>query len=97
MALTPPSQAIYPMKHIKKVTVLYDGSNNPEHEFSIAELELRAGGKAIGIRHDRNDWNENTAEKGYPTVRGGRPSWFIMPNMDNLLGELNKLKKEGKL
>jgi hypothetical protein len=48
MALTPPSQAIYPMKHIKKVTVLYDGIQNPQHEFSIAKLELHNGGIAIG-------------------------------------------------
>lgn len=33
MALTPLSKAIYPMKHIKKVTVLYDGTKNPQHEF----------------------------------------------------------------
>lgn len=97
MALIPPSQAIYPMKHIKKVTVLYDGTKNPQHEFSVAELELHNGSKVIGIRHDRNEWNENTEEKGYPTVRGGLPSWFIMPNINNLLSVLNKLKDSGEL
>ncbi len=96
MALTPPSQAIYPKNRIKKVTVLYDGSANPNHEFSIAKLELHDGTIAYGVRHDRNEWNENTEENGYPVVRGGLPSWFIMPKVDDLLIELNRLKKGGK-
>lgn len=97
MTLTSPEKAIYPKKHIKKVTVLYNGSRNPKHEFSIAKLELHNGSTAIGVRHDRNEWNENTEEKGYPTVRGGLPSWFILPNMKDLLTELNKLENAGKL
>jgi hypothetical protein len=91
MALTPPSDAIFPKNRIRKVTVLYDGTQPPYLEFSIAKLELIDGTTAIGIRHDRNEWNENTEENGYPVVRGGRPSWFIMPPMDNLLPILNQL------
>ena len=91
MALTPPAQAIFPKNRIKSVTVLYDGTQPPYHEFSIAELELHNGEKAIGIRHDRNEWNENTEENGYPVVRGGRPSWFIVPNMKLLLPVLNQV------
>lgn len=97
MALTPPHQAIYPKKYIRDVQVLYDGSRNPNHEFSIAKLTLHDGGTAYGVRHDRNEWNENTEELGYPTVRGGRPSWFIMPKIDDLIDELVRLKKEGKI
>lgn len=96
MALTPPSQAIFPKSRIKKVTVLYDGTKSPHLEFSIAELELHNGHKAIGIRHDRNEWNENTEENGYPVVRGGRPSWFIMPDIDALLPVLNQVFKSRK-
>ena len=91
MALTPPSDAIYPMKHIKSVRVLYDGTQPGHLEFSIAELELHDGSRVIGIRHDRNEWNENNEENGYPVVRGGLPSWFILPPMNNLLPELIRL------
>jgi len=79
MPLIPPHQAIYPKSKIKNVTVLHDGTQPPFNEFSIAELEFHDGSKAIGIRNDRNDWNENTEEKGYPVVRGGLPSWFVLP------------------
>lgn len=91
MALTPPSKAIYPKKHIKSVKVLYDGTKPPHLEFSIAELEFIDGSKTIGIRHDRNEWNDNTEENGYPVVRGGLPSWFIMPDITTVLPVLNKL------
>lgn len=47
MPLTPPSQAIYPKKHIRRLTVLYDGSQNPNHEFSIAKLELHDGADSL--------------------------------------------------
>ena len=90
MALTPPHQAIYPKSRIRSVRVLYDGTVTGL-EFSIAELELIDGSIAHGIRHDRNEWNENDDEKGYPVVRGGLPSWFIMPPMSALLPVLNKV------
>lgn len=90
MALTPPKDAIYPMKHFKKINVLYDGTVTGT-EFSIAEIELHSGQKCIGIRHDRNEWNENNEENGYPVVRGGRPSWFILPNHHQLVNELAKV------
>jgi hypothetical protein len=94
MALTPPSDAIYPKSKIKNVTVLYDGTKPPFNEFSIAELELHDGSKCIGVRHDRNEWNENNDENGYPVVRGGLPSWFIMPSIHQLLPILNNLFEE---
>jgi hypothetical protein len=97
MPLTPPSQAIYPKKYIKKVNVLYDGTKPPYNEFSIAELELHDGKKAIGIRHDRNTWNEKNQNKGYPTVRGGRPSWLIVPDIDRLLPILNDIHSKLKV
>jgi hypothetical protein len=91
MPLTPPSDAIYPMSRIRTVNVLYDGTQPPHHEFSLAELELHNGDHVLGIRHDRNEWNENTEENGYPVVRGGRPSWFILPDINILLPELKRL------
>lgn len=92
MALTSPNEAIYPKKRIKKISkVLYDGTQPNENEFSIAELELLDGRKVIGIRHDRNEWNKNTEENGYPVVRGGRPSWFILPDIKFLLPKLTEL------
>src|SRR5690242_5885203 len=97
MALTKPSNAVYPKKYIKNVNVLYDGTVRGGLEFSIAKLELQSGGFAIGIRHDRNEWNENTEEKGYPVVRGGLPSWFIMPDMNALLPILNEKLRNGEL
>ncbi len=97
MPLTPPSKAISPLSKIKTVKVLYDGTLPGHAEFSIAQLELHKGPPAMGIRHDRNVWNSNTDENGYPVVRGGRPSWFILPDTNALLTELNKLKSEGKL
>ncbi len=95
MPLTPPKDAIYPASKISKVKVLYDGTKAPFHEFSIAELTLKDGTKAIGVRHDRNVWNTTTVERGYPVVRGGRPSWFIMPNMPALLPILNSIFNAG--
>ena len=94
MPLTPPSAAIYPVSKIRSVNVLYDGTQPGGLEFSIAELELRTGETVIGIRHDRNEWNVNNDENGYPMVRGGRPSWFIMPNMEELLPKLNEVLKK---
>ncbi|MFI5138878.1 MAG: hypothetical protein ACHQIM_13730 [Sphingobacteriales bacterium] len=79
------------MSKIRSVNVLYDGTQPPYLEFSLAELELHNGDVVIGIRHDRNEWNENTEENGYPVVRGGRPSWFILPDIDILLPELTRL------
>ncbi len=95
MALTPPSQAIYPMSRIAKVDVLYDGTLPNNHEFSIAKLTLKDGSQVIGIRHDRNEWNENDEGKGYPVVRGGRPSWFILPDINKLNSTLNLLLNNG--
>jgi hypothetical protein len=91
MALTPPSQAIYPMSRIQSVDVLYDGTLPNNLEFSIARLTLKDGSQAIGIRHDRNEWNENNEENGYPVVRGGRPSWFLLPDINNLSAVLNMI------
>ena len=91
MALTPPSEAIYPKSRFKKITVLYDGTLPTHMEFSIAEIELHNGETAIGIRHDRNEWNDNTEENGYPVVRGGRPSWFILPDLKTLIPVLIKV------
>jgi hypothetical protein len=80
MALTPPSAAIYPKSRIKRIIqILYDGTQPGHLEFSIAELELHNGEKVRGIRYDRSTWSNNP-ENGYPLVRGGRPSWFILPN-----------------
>jgi len=93
-ALTPPSNAIYPKNRIRKITVLYDGTKPPYNEFSIAELELLNGTTAIGIRHDRNEWNATTNKNGYPVVRGGRPSWFILPDINALLPVLNEVFNE---
>ena len=93
MALIPPSLVIYPKSRIKSVKVLYDGTLAPFNEFSLAELELLNGSKVIGIRHDRNEWNENDEEKGYPTCRPGNPTWFILPNIKTLLPVLNKIFK----
>lgn len=93
MALTRPIEAVYPKNRIKRIVeIIYDGTFPGHHEFSIARLELIDGVFVIGIRHDRNEWNETTEEKGYPVVRGGRPSWFILPkNFEHFLGELNKI------
>lgn len=89
--LTPPSQAIFPVSRIRHVRVLYDGTVPPYREFSIAELVLHDGSHVIGIRHDRNTWNRNRDTNGYPVVRGGRPSWFILPvNIHEFLEELNR-------
>lgn len=90
MALIPPQDAIYPKSRFNKITVLYDGTKTGL-EFSIAEIELKDGSTVIGIRHDRNEWNENDDEKGYPVVRGGRPSWFVLPDPSKLLPVLNQV------
>lgn len=96
MALTIPADAIYPKKHIKSVNVLYDGTLPGNNEFSLAELELHNGQKVIGVRHDRNEWNENNEENGYPVVRGGLPSWFILPDIALFLTELNRVFGENQ-
>jgi hypothetical protein len=84
------------MSRIRNVNVLYDGTTHPFLEFSLAELELHDGSVVIGIRHDRNEWNENNEENGYPVVRGGRPSWFILPQMTALLPVLNHVFRKQK-
>lgn len=91
MALIPPAKVIYPKSRIRSVKVLYDGTLSPFYEFSIAELELHDGNKVIGIRHDRNTWNENDEEKGYPTCRPGNPTWFILPEITSLTAVLTNI------
>ena len=54
MALIPPQHAIYPMSRIKNVTVLYDGTQPPEHEFSIAKLEFHGGDGGTSIENYRS-------------------------------------------
>jgi hypothetical protein len=97
MPLTPPSEAIYPKSKFKKVTVLYDGTQHPYLEFSIAQIELHNGEHVIGIRHDRNRWNANNDENGYPVVRFGRPTWFILPDMASLMPVLTTIYERSAL
>lgn len=98
MALTSPQDAVYPKSRFKSIRVLYDGTQPPCNEFSIAEIELHSGEKRIGIRLDKNVWNEDNHENGYPVVRGGRPSWFLLPHnaqgsIGTFLQELNNVYK----
>ena len=95
MPLIPPSSVIYPKSRFKNIRVLYDGTKSPYNEFSIAELELIDGRKTIGLRQDRNKWNESDEEKGYPTCRPGNPTWFIIPDINILLPVLNELFENG--
>ncbi len=96
MALILPHKAIYPKNRIKNVDVLHDGTQPPYNEFSIAKLTMHDNSNAIGIRWDRNTWNNNNEEKGYPVVRGVYPAWFILPDINNLTDTLNSLRKEKK-
>lgn len=91
MPLTSPHNAIYPKKHFQAVEVLHDGTVDGS-EFSIAKIELKDGRTVFGIRHDRNIWNEHNEENGYPVVRGGLPSWFILPDIGDLLIVLERMK-----
>lgn len=87
-----PQDVIYPMSRIKRVVrVLHDGVLNSPHEFSIAELEFHDNSTAFGIRHNLNEWNEENPDLGYPTCRPGNPTWFILPDVDDLLPVLNQL------
>lgn len=87
-----PVDVIYPMNRIRRIVrVLHDGTRNPPNDFSIAEIELKNNSTVIGIRHNMNDWNEDNPDLGYPTCRPGNPTWFILPNMDDLLPVLNTL------
>lgn len=96
MALIRPDNAIYPRNRIQRVEVLYDGTQDNGFEFSLANLILHDGSTAIGIRWDRNTWNENNEENGYPVVRGVYPAWFILPDINNLIEILNNLKSQQK-
>jgi hypothetical protein len=88
-----PQNVIYPKNRIKRVSILHDGTLNPPYEFSIAELEFHDGTKAIGIRHNINDWNDNNPDLGYPTCRPGNPTWFILPDINKLLPTLISIFK----
>lgn len=86
MAPFNPINVIYPQNRIRRVIrVLHDGTVNAPHEFSIAELELQDNSTCFGLRHNINEWNEDNPDIGYPTCRPGNPTWFILPDTDDLL------------
>jgi hypothetical protein len=87
-----PTDVIYPQNRIRRVIrVLHDGTVNPPHEFSIAEIELQDNSTCFGLRHNTNEWNEDNPDLGYPTCRPGNPTWFILPDVADLLPVLNRV------
>lgn len=85
-----PEEVIFPLNRIRRVIqVFHDGTQNDPEDFSIAELEFTDGTTGIGIRHNYSYWNENNPDLGSPTSFG-RPAWFILPPMDDLLPILNQ-------
>ena len=87
-----PQDVIYPQNRIRRVVrVLHDGTQNIPDGFSIAELEFHNGTRAFGLRHDINYWNEDNPDIGYPTVRPGNPTWFILPDVRELLQVMNQV------
>lgn len=91
MAPFNPKTVIYPKNRIRRVIeVLHDGTNENPSQFSIAKLELNDGSTCYGLRHNMNEWNENNPDIGYPTCRPGNPTWFILPDVKNLLTVLNR-------
>jgi hypothetical protein len=92
MAPFRPVDVIFPQNRIKKVIeVLHDGTTNSPYEFSIAKLELKNGNTCYGLRYNINEWNENNPDLGYPTCRPGNPTWFILPDENDLLKVMNKV------
>lgn len=92
-----PIEVIYPQNRIRRVIrVLHDGTVNQPHEFSIAEIELQNDDTCFGIRYNENDWNEGNPDLGYPTVRPGNPTWFILPEIQTLLPVLNRIFGEDR-
>lgn len=89
-----PRDVVFPKNRIKRVIrVLHDGTVKRPHEFSIAELELHDNSKCFGLRHNFNGWNEDNPGIGYPTCRPGNPTWFILPDTQDLLSVMNKVFK----
>lgn len=87
-----PLDVIYPQNRINRVIrVLHDGTQNIPFAFSIAEIELNDGSTCFGIRHNINVWNEDNPYIGYPTCRPGNPTWFILPEVDDLLDVMNRV------
>ncbi|WP_147368063.1 hypothetical protein [Fibrisoma montanum] len=85
-----PKDVVYPQNRIKRVVrVLHDGTQIAPDSFSIAELELQNGEIVFGLRHNYNYWNEGNPDIGYPTVRPGNPTWFILPDVNALLQVMN--------
>ncbi|WP_338867966.1 hypothetical protein WBJ53_16255 [Spirosoma sp. SC4-14] len=85
-----PKDVVYPKNRIKKVIrVLHDGTQSTPDGFSIAEIELQNGEKVFGLRHNYNYWNEDNPDIGYPTVRPGNPTWFILPDVNALQQVIN--------
>lgn len=81
MAMVSLYDILSPKSKIKRVVkVLHDGAASGS-EFSIVLLELQDGNMKYAMRHDSNYWNPDNIDNGYPTVRGGRPSWFILPDL----------------
>lgn len=79
--MIPPIEVLSPRNLIDRIIrIVYNGTLEGGLRFSIAEILLQNGNIVFGIRHDINNLNENNSELGYPTVRGGHPSWFILPN-----------------
>ena len=89
-----PIDVIYPQNRISHVVeVLHDGTVNEPNEFSIARIQLNNGVIVNGIRYNMNEWNEDNPDIGYPTCRPGNPTWFILPEIVDLLPVLNKVFK----
>ena len=87
---------IYPQNWISHVVeVLHEDPPGNEDGFSIALLELRDGSQVYGLRHNYNYWNEDNPDIGYPTVRPGNPTWFILPNITDLLNVMNRIFNRG--
>ncbi|MCW3116838.1 MAG: hypothetical protein JWM28_920 [Chitinophagaceae bacterium] len=87
-----PLDVIFPKNRILRVVrVLHDGIINNPIGFCIAELELHDGIHCFGIRHNWNDWNEENPDIGYPTCRPGNPTWFILPNPQELIFVMNNV------
>lgn len=89
-----PIDVIYPQNRISHVVeVLHDGTVNEPYEFSIARIQLNNGVIVNGIRYNMNEWNEDNPDIGYPTCRPGNPTWFILPEIEDLLPVLNNVFK----
>ncbi len=85
-----PHTVVFPANRIKRIIrVLHDGTRNTPDEFSIAELEFHDGSTGFGLRHNMNYWNDDNPDIGYPTVRPGNPTWFILPDIADLLAVMN--------